>query len=347
MAGDRKTSTTTNSASAASVSDHRRSRLPADTGMLMVMVGVALIFEILGWMLVGQTFIFNSQRLFIMILQMAIIGIMAVGVTQIIIMAGIDLSGGSILGIAGLVAASLAQSSDYARAVYPALTDLPIIVPVLAGIAVGAALGFVNGSLIALTGIPPFIATLGMLVAARGLARWYTSGAQVSFFTDNFGFFGSGAWPVIIFLAVAAIFHILLKYTVYGRHTYAIGSNEEAARVSGINIKGHKMLVYSIAGGLYGLAAIVQTSRAETAQSGTGLMLELDAISAVVIGGTSLFGGVGRITGTIIGVIILGMITSGFSYLGIGAYYINIAKGVIIVAAVVADSYRQKRLKRA
>ncbi|NNG03765.1 MAG: ABC transporter permease [Inquilinus sp.] len=320
-----------------------RRRLPPESGILLVLIGVAAIFEILGWIYAGQTFVFNSQRLFIMVLQMAIIGIMAVGVTQIIIMAGIDLSGGSILGFAGLVAASLAQTSDYARAVYPALTDLPVILPVLAGIGVGALLGLINGSLVALTYIPPFIATLGMLVAARGLARWYTSGAQVSFFTEGFAVFGAGAMPIVIFLGVAAVFHVLLRYTVYGRRTYAIGSNEDAARMAGINVARHKMLVYAMAGGLYGLAALVQTSRALTAQSGTGLMWELDAISAVVIGGTSLFGGVGRITGTIIGVLILGVITSGFTFLGINVFYISIVKGVIIVAAVVADQYRQKR----
>jgi inositol transport system permease protein len=319
-------------------------RLPKDTGILLVLVGIAAIFEVLGWFVVEQTFIFNGQRLFIMILQMAIIGILAIGVGQIIIMAGIDLSGGSILGFAGIVAASLAQSSEYARAVYPALTDLPIIFPVLAGIAVGALLGFVNGSVIAITAIPPFIATLGMLVAARGLARWYTSGKQVSFLTEDFAIFGSGAWPVVTFLIVAGVFHVLLKYTVYGRRTYAIGSNEDAARVAGIAVKRHKILVYTMAGALYGIASIVQTSRAMTAQSGTGLMLELDAISAVVIGGTSLFGGRGRIMGTIIGVLILGTLTSGFTFLGIDVYYINIVKGVLIVAAVVADTYRQKRV---
>ena len=130
------------------------------------------------------------------------------------------------------------------------------------------------------------------------------------------------------------------------RATFEFLGDADAARVAGINVKRHKILVYSLAGALYGVAAIVQTSRAETAQSGTGLYYELDAISAVVIGGTSLFGGVGRITGTIIGVVILGMITSGFTFLGLGAYYINIAKGLIIVAAVVADSYRQKRARR-
>lgn len=316
--------------------------LPKDTSIFLVLIGVALIFEMLGWIMQGQTFIFNSQRLFIIVLQMAIIGIMAIGVTQIIIMAGIDLSGGSIIAIAGLVAASLAQTSDNLRAVYPSLTDLPVIVPVLAGIIVATALGWFNGAVIALTKIPPFIATLAMLVIARGLARWYTSGKQVSFFVEDFGVFGSGATPIWIFLALAVVFHVLLTKTVYGRRTYAIGSNEQGARMAGINVDRHKMLVYAMAGFLYGIAAIIQTSRAETAQSGTGLMWELDAISAVVIGGTSLMGGFGRITGTIIGVLILGIITSGFTFLGIDVFYIAIVKGTIIVAAVVADQYRHK-----
>ena len=320
--------------------------LPKDTGIFLVLIGVAIIFEILGWLTQGQTFIFNAQRLFIIILQMAIIGIMAIGVTQIIIMAGIDLSGGSIIGIAGLVAASLAQTSDNVNAVYPAFTDLPVIIPVLAGLGVAMGLGWFNGAVIAITRIPPFIATLAMLVIARGLSRWYTSGKQVSFFVDDFGFFGSGATPIWIFLAVAVLSHILLTRTTYGRRTYAIGSNEQAARMAGINVGRHKMLVYALAGLLYGIAAIIQTSRAETAQSGTGLMWELDAIAAVVIGGTSLMGGVGRITGTIIGVLILGIITSGFTFLGIGVYFINIVKGIIIVAAVVADQYRHRSKRK-
>jgi len=280
-------------------------KLPAEFGILIVLIGIALFFEVLGWIFVGQSFLANQQRLIIMILQMAIIGIIAVGVTQVIIMAGIDLSGGSVLAFAGIVAASLAQTSDYARAVYPALTDLPVAIPVIAGIFIGVCAGFINGSIIALTGIPPFIATLGMLVSARGLARWYTAGAQVSFFTDSFAVIGSGVWPVVIFLAVAILFHIVLRYTTYGKHTYAIGSNEEAARVSGIDIKKHKILV-----------------------AGMGIAYELDAISAVVIGGTSLFGGKGRMTGTFIEVFILGVITSGFTFLRIDSYYQEIAKGI-------------------
>ena len=314
--------------------------LPKDISILMVLLGTALIFEILGWFIAGQSFIFNTQRLTIIILQMSIIGIIAIGVTQIIIMADIDLSSGSMLAFTGLVAASLAQTSDYTRAVYPALTDMPVLVPIVAGILMGFVLGGVNGGLIAYSGIPPFIATLGMLVAARGLARWYTSGSQVSFFIDDYAILGSSIIPVIIFLTTAMAFHLLLRYTRYGRYIYAIGSNEQAARVAGINIRAHKLLVYTLAGGLYGLAAVVETSRTLTAQSGAGMLYELDAIAAVVIGGTSLMGGKGRITGTIIGVCILGVITSGFTFLGIGSFYTNIVKGIIIVAAVVADQYR-------
>lgn len=320
----------------------RSAALPQETGIFLVLVGVALLFELAGWFMHGQSFIFNGQRLYIVVLQMAIIGIMAVGLTQIIIMAGIDLSGGSIIGIAGIVAASLAQTSSAAEAVYPSLTDLPVIVPLVAGLAIGAALGAFNGAVIAITGIPPFIATLAMLVIARGLARWYTSGKQVSFLTPDFAVFGAGATPVWIFLTVVVVFHILLTRTLYGRRTYAIGSNERAARMAGINVGRHKVLVYSIAGLLYGLAAIIQTSRGGTGQSGTGLMWELDAISAVVIGGTSLMGGVGRIPGTVVGVLILGVLTSGFTFLGINVFYIAIVKGVLVVAAVVADRYRHR-----
>ncbi|WP_413992391.1 ABC transporter permease [Labrys okinawensis] len=320
--------------------------LPREAGILLVLIGVALVFEVAGWVIHGQSFIFNIERIYIIVLQMAIIGIMAVGVTQIIVMAGIDLSGGSIVAFAGLVAASLAQASSAGEAVYPSLTDLPIILPLLVGLAIGAVLGLINGSIIAITGIPPFIATLAMLVIARGLARWYTSGKQVSFFTPEFASFGAGATPIWIFLGVVAVFHILMTRTLYGRRTYAIGSNELAARMAGVNVGRHKVLVYSIAGLLYGLAAVIQTSRAETAQSGTGLMWELDAISAVVIGGTSLMGGVGRVPGTVVGVLILGVLTSGFTFLGINVFYIAIAKGVIVVAAVVADRYRHRN-KRA
>ncbi|MGA8138082.1 MAG: ABC transporter permease, partial [Pseudomonas gingeri] len=158
---------------------------------------------------------------------------------------------------------------------------------------------------------------------------------------------GHGAMPVIIFLVVALIFHIALRYTKYGKYTYAIGGNMQAARTSGINVKRHLVIVYSIAGLLSGLAGVVASARAATGQAGMGMSYELDAIAAAVIGGTSLAGGVGRITGTVIGALILGVMASGFTFVGVDAYIQDIIKGLIIVVAVVIDQYRNKRkLKR-
>ena len=321
----------------------RRARgFPPEASILLVLIGLALTFELLGWILVRQSFLLNEQRLVVMILQVSVIGIIAVGVTQVIITAGIDLSSGSVVAVTAMVAASLAQSSDAVRAVYPSLTDLPVLVPVMAGLAVGAAAGVLNGTLIAYTSIPPFIATLGVMVSARGIAKWYTHGQPVSMLTDAYADIGGGAVPVMIFLGTALIFHIALRYTRYGKFTYAIGANPQAARISGINVAGHLIVVYTIAGTLSGLAGIVTSARAVSGQAGMGMMYELDAIAAAVIGGASLAGGVGRITGTVIGTLILGVVTSGFTFLRIDAYYQEIVKGAIIVAAVIADQYRHR-----
>ena len=325
----------------------RKLKLPNEVRILLVLVGVALVFEVLGWMFVGQSFLLNKDRLVVMILQMSVIGIIAVGVTQVIITGGIDLSSGSVLALTAMVAASLAQEPGYARAVYPALGGISVFWPILAGLAIGALTGLINGSLISYTAIPPFIATLGMYVSARGLAKWYTHGSPISMLTEDYAWIGPGAVPVVIFLVVALIFHVALRYTRYGKFTYAIGANRQAARVSGINVGRHLVIVYSLAGLLSGLAGIVTSARAITGQAGMGMGYELDAIAGAVIGGTSLNGGAGRITGTVIGVIILGVMTSGFTFLRIDAYYQEIVKGVIIVAAVVADQYRQRNRRSA
>jgi inositol transport system permease protein len=323
-------------------SARRRRGFPPAAGILMVLLGLALAFELLGWIFVRQSFLLNQQRLVVMILQVSVIGIIAVGVTQVIITGGIDLSSGSVVALTAMVAASLAQSSDAVRAVYPALTDLPVLVPVVAGLAVGAAAGLLNGTLVAWTSIPPFIATLGVMVTARGIAKWYTRGQPVSMLTDGYADIGSGAVPVMIFLGTALVFHFALRYTRYGKFTYAIGANPQAARVSGINVARHLIVVYTIAGTLSGLAGIVTSARAVSGQAGMGMMYELDAIAAAVIGGASLSGGIGRITGTVIGTLILGVVTSGFTFLRIDAYYQEIVKGAIIVVAVIADQYRQR-----
>jgi len=318
-------------------------KLPADANIFLILVVIALLFEIIGWVVVGQSFLFNTKRLVIIVLQVSIIGIIAIGVTQVIITAGIDLSGGAVAAMAAMAAASLAQASGTFSPFFPNLLDLPLIVPIAAGLAIGMLAGCINGTITATTGVPPFIPTLGMLVAARGVAVLYSEGQPIFGLQEGFTTIGQGIWPVVIFLSAALVFHILLKHTLYGRRTYAIGSNEEAARIAGINIPRHKILVYTIAGGLSGLAGIVMCARATMGQPGMGLMYELDAISAAVIGGTSLFGGKGRISGTVIGVCILGVITSGFTFLRIDFYYQEIAKGMIIVAAVISDQYRQKR----
>ena len=320
-----------------------RRRIPTELGILLVLLGIGLAFEAFGWVLRDQSFLMNSQRLVLMILQVSIIGLLAIAVTQVIITTGIDLSSGSVLALSAMVAASLAQTSDFGRAVFPSLTDLPVWVPVMAGLGVGLLAGAINGSIIAVTGIPPFIATLGMMVSARGLARYYTEGQPISMLSDNYTAIGAGAMPVIIFLVVAVIFHVALRYTKYGKYTYAIGGNMQAARISGINVKKHLIIVYSIAGLLAGLAGVVASARAATGQAGMGMSYELDAIAAAVIGGTSLAGGVGRITGTVIGALILGTMASGFTFLGVDAYVQDIIKGLIIVVAVVIDQYRNKR----
>lgn len=333
--------------------------MPNEVNILAALVLIVLIFEGLGALIMGQSFlfdsrdrfdsIFNEQRLRIIILQVAIIGIIALGVTQVIISGGIDLSSGSIVGATAMIAMSFAQvelvnGQPNPKAIFgPALMNLPVIVPMVVGLLCGIAAGLVNGMLIAYTRIPPFIATLGMMVTARGVAKWWSNGNPISFPTDGYAWIGSGMMPVVWFVLLAILFHLVLKYTVYGKHTYAIGSNEDAARMSGIKVDRHKVLVYTIAATLAGFAALVVSSKNLTAQAGMGIMYELDAIAMAVIGGVSLSGGRGSIVGTVLGALIFGVIISGFTFLRLDAFYQEMVKGGIIVAAVVLDQWRQRR----
>ena len=331
-----------NATSKVSEAQSSRHHRPAEVNVLIGLVVIALIFEALGWLVQGQSFLVNAERLRIMILQVSVVGVISIGVTQVIITGGIDLSSGSVVGATAMIAMSFAQIGTYPRAVFPGLTDLPVIVPIAVGLGCGLLAGLINGLLIAYTKIPPFIATLGMMVTARGIAKWYTKGQPVSFPTESYAAIGAGMTPVLIFIAVAIVFQLVLRYTVYGRRTYAIGSNEQAARVSGINVERHLILVYVIAGLLAGLAGVVLSARGLTAQSGMGVMYELDAIAMAVIGGTSLAGGRGSVVGTTLGMLIFGVIISGFTFLRIDAYYQEMLKGGIIVGAVVLDVYRQR-----
>ena len=331
---------------------------PPELNVFMALVGIVLIFEILGWLLYHDSFLFNTrkdldtlfnnQRLQVIILQVSIVGIIALGVTQVIISGGIDLSSGSIVGATAMITMTFAQTAlvngnPNPKAIFgPAFMDLPVIVPVVVGLACGMVAGMVNGALIAYTRIPPFIATLGMMVSARGLSKWWSNGNPISFPTDSYDMIGQGLTPVLIFVALAILFHCIMNYTKYGKHCYAIGSNEDAARMSGIKVLNHKILVYAIAGTLAGAAAIVLSSKNLTAQAGMGVQYELDAIAMAVIGGVSLSGGRGSILGTVLGALIFGVIISGFTFLKLDAYYQEMVKGVIIVGAVVLDQWRQR-----
>ena len=293
--------------------DKSKRQWPNELNVFGALILIIIIFEVLGAVFMQQSLlfdtrdrfdsIFNEARLRIIIIQVAIVGILAIGVTQVIITAGIDLSSGSVVGATAMIAMSFAQVAEVnggpnPKAIFgPAFLDLPVIIPVAVGLGVGLIAGFVNGLLVAYSRIPPFIATLGMMLFARGVAQWWSLGNPVSFPTDAYAVIGAGMNPVFIFLALAVLFHLIMNYTVYGKHTYAIGSNEAAARMSGINVPLHLLLVYMIAGMLAGLAAVILTSKNLTAQSGMGLSYELEAIAMAVIGGVSLFGGRGSIIG--------------------------------------------------
>ncbi len=338
--------------------DSKKSR-PQELNVFIAFIVIVLAFELLGRLVLGDSFLFNTrenvqglfntQRLSIIILQVATVGIIAIGVTQVIITGGIDLSSGSVVGATAMVAMSFAQTAlvngnPNPKAIFGEWAmDLPVLVPIFVGLLVGMCAGLINGALIAYTKIPPFIATLGMMVSARGFARWWSTGNPISFPTESYNAIGTGMRPVFVFIALAVLFHLIMTYTKYGKHSYAIGSNEAATRMSGVNVDRHKVLVYTIAAMLASVAAIVVSSKGQTAQANMGVMYELQAITMAVIGGVSLSGGRGSIIGTVIGALILGVIISGFTFLKLDAYYQDMTMGAIIVGAVVLDQWRQKR----
>lgn len=267
--------------------------------------------------------------------QTAIIAIVATGMTFVIITAGIDLSVGSVLAFSGVVMASLLQAK------------VPLPLALIVGVAVGFLSGTLNGLLITLGRLPPFIATLGMMSVARGAALLFTEGRPISGFSDGFRFLATGKvlgipMPVIVMLVVYASAYFLLTRTKLGRYTYAIGGNEEATILSGVNVRLYKTLIYGICGGLSGLAAILLTARLNSAQPIAGMMYELDAIAATVIGGTSLMGGEGNVFGTLIGALIIGVLRNGLNLLSISSFTQQIVIGLVIIVAVLLDMTLKK-----
>ena len=262
--------------------------------------------------------------------QVSIMGIMAVGMTFVILSQGIDLSVGSLLAFTGAVAAGLLSGGQ------------SIFLAVLVGLAAGAALGFFNGFMIAKANLPDFIVTLAMMSIARGLALVYTGGRPISGFDPGFRFIGGGRLglipiPVIIFLVIIVLGYIVLTRTTFGRYVYAVGGNREAARLAGINTDRIKMAVYTLSGLLAGVSGVILTARLNSAQPTAGRAYELDVIAMVVLGGTSLMGGKGTVQGTLIGALIIGVLNNSLNLLGVASFYQEVAKGIVILLAVLLD----------
>lgn len=277
------------------------------------------------------------QNLMIIVTQVSINALLAFGVTFVIITGGIDLSVGSIVAVVGVVAASFAHPDTY-----------PVIVPIGAGLLTGIVFGALNGFVITRSNVPPFIVTLGTMTIGRGLALILSKGRPVSNLSDSFNFLGGGkilGIPTLILILIIAfiICSIVLRKTVSGRYMYAVGGNEQASKASGIGVPRVKMLVYILSGSLAAIAGILLTSRIGTGQPNAGAGFELDAIAATIIGGTSTTGGTGTMTGTLIGALLIGVISNGLDLLNVSSYYQLVIKGVIIVGAVVLDSVNQKR----
>ncbi|NDL61575.1 ABC transporter permease [Acerihabitans arboris] len=285
----------------------------------------------------GSPFFLNTENLMTIALQTSVIGIMAIGVTYVIITSGIDLSLGSVVAFSG-VAIGLAAAAG-----------LPLALCILSGVLGGWLCGYINGLLVARAAIPPFIATLGLMMSVRGVNMVLTDGRAI-YFSQYPGFktlaqgklFDFLPYPVIYLVVLAAIAAYILKRTVIGRYIYAIGSNEDAAHLSGIKVRKVKVFVYMFCGILTGIAGVVLASRLNSGQPTVGVGYELEAIAAVVIGGTSLMGGIGTIGGTIIGAFIMSVLKNGLNLMGVSQFWQMVAMGMVVIAAVYLDTLRKK-----
>lgn len=300
-------------------------------GSVLRRFGIAIAFALLVVILslLSGSFLTVSNLLNIA-RQVSINAVIAAGMTFVILTGGIDLSVGSVLAFSGAVIAGLLAAGR------------PLLVGIGAGLAVGAALGLLNGIVITRGRVQPFIATLGMLTIGRGLTLVYTDGRPITGLPDAFVWLGAGeVWripvPVIIMILVFLASYMILAQTVVGRYVYAIGGNEEAARLSGVNVTAHKTLVYVISGILSAASAVILTARLNSAQPTAGVGFELDAIAAVVLGGTTLAGGEGSIGGTLLGAFIIGVINNGLNLLNVNPFYQQVVKGAVILLAVLLD----------
>ena len=308
---------------------------PAEAVRRLSVLGILLLICLV--FALGSSEFLTASNLLNVALQTSIIAIVAIGMTFVILTAGIDLSVGSLMALCGAVAAGIAvrQGMDTYLSIS---TDL----------GVGLILGAFNGLMIVRGGIPPFVATLSMLAIARGLTLVYTQGRPIAGLDERFIYWGTGqVWgipiPVIIMIVIAVIAHIITRYTPFGLHVYSTGGNEETTRLAGISPDRIKIAVYMISGFLAALGGILLTARLWSAQPNAAAGWELDAIAAPVLGGTSLFGGVGSIGGTVIGAFIIGVLSNGLNLMGVPSYYQQVIKGLVLILAVTVDLINKRR----
>ena len=291
---------------------------------VLILLVICVFATILSPSFLSVTNLFNVFK------QITVAGIVGCGMTFVILTGGIDLSVGSILGLSGVLASGvLASTGNTAVAVAVSLT-------------VGIACGAVNGFFVSVCGIPPFITTLGMMTLLRGVILVYTKGSPIPIKSDAYKFFGKGSIagipvPVIILIIVFLLAHYILTQTSYGRSVYAVGGNREAARLSGIRVKTSEFLVYTLNGLMCGMAGLILTARLGSAQSTSGTGIEMDAIAAVILGGTSLSGGVGFVLPTVVGAMIMGIIDNILTLMNVNPHATNIVKGAVILIAVLVD----------
>lgn len=301
---------------------------------LLAMCVFLVIFPTTRSTFLTQNNVFNILR------QNASNLFLATGMTMVIILGGIDLSVGSVIALSGCVAAGCVVNMG-----------LPEVAAFLIAILIGAAVGMFNGVVICKTNIPPFIVTLASMNITKGIALVYTQGAPIRCMTDAFKFPGAGyvgpiPTPVILMLIIFVIAVMLVNRTHFGRHIYAVGGNAQAASFSGINVQKVKFWVYTFTGIMAGIAGVVIASRLYSGQPRSGEGAEMDAIAAVVVGGTSMSGGSGRLGGTLIGVLIIGVLNNGLNLMGVDSNWQYIVKGFVILLAVYVDFIRNRKARR-
>lgn len=321
-------------------------------------IQIVLLLLLIGIIFIEPTFL-SIKNATNILTQASTRMIIALGVGGIIVTQGTDLSAGRIIGLAAVVSASLLQATDYAYRMYPNLQELPLFVPILLAMIICAFMGAINGFAVAKLKTPPFIATMGTMLLAYGVTSLYFDrppyGAQpIAGLAKNFKNLASGAieigsfrLPYLIIYAVIAciVMWLIWNKTKLGKNMFAIGGNPEAAEVSGVNVARNLIIIYVIAGLLYGLAGSLEAARVGSATNNTGFMYEMDAIAACVVGGVSFAGGVGSIGGIITGVLIFQVLNYGLSFIGVSTYLQFIIKGIIIIAAVALDTRKYMKKK--